>query len=305
MRGDANHQDVDPEHLQILSTCKHFAGYDIETNRSHNNITSHAGGVLSSSFQDMCAGGEGQVYNVFLQRRLYSCWCCECPLCYFSPHPCFEQPCIQWPIFTVPLVCSEWCSLMCQQQISKRPYSRPVGLGRIYRQRLRYAKACPSTERISNAYLSFSVSACLSVCLSVSHSLSPCLHVCLSVSHPLSPCLHVCLSVCLYLTPSFPPIPHFHCLLFLPLPIPPTSFPLPSFVPRLARWHEGAIGNIQTQHHYVNSPEDAVAVAVHGGTDLVRRAQPCTSLPCMSLQGSPPCQFRALFTPQHHRFVPR
>lgn len=39
MRGDANHQDVDPEHLQILSTCKHFAGYDIETNRSHNNVT--------------------------------------------------------------------------------------------------------------------------------------------------------------------------------------------------------------------------------------------------------------------------
>ena len=31
MYGDTNHVDVDPDHIQILSTCKHFLGYDIET----------------------------------------------------------------------------------------------------------------------------------------------------------------------------------------------------------------------------------------------------------------------------------
>jgi beta-D-xylosidase 4 len=36
--GDVNNVDVDPEHLQIISTCKHFAGYDIETGRSGNNV---------------------------------------------------------------------------------------------------------------------------------------------------------------------------------------------------------------------------------------------------------------------------
>ena len=30
--------DVDLEHLQIISTCKHFFGYDIETGRSGNNV---------------------------------------------------------------------------------------------------------------------------------------------------------------------------------------------------------------------------------------------------------------------------
>ena len=38
MHGDTNHVDVDTEHLQIISTCKHFAGYDIETGRSGNNV---------------------------------------------------------------------------------------------------------------------------------------------------------------------------------------------------------------------------------------------------------------------------
>lgn len=36
--GDTNHDDVDPEHLQIISTCKHFFGYDIETGRSGNDV---------------------------------------------------------------------------------------------------------------------------------------------------------------------------------------------------------------------------------------------------------------------------
>ena len=39
MHGDTNHVDVDPEHLQIISTCKHFAGYDIETGRSGAETT--------------------------------------------------------------------------------------------------------------------------------------------------------------------------------------------------------------------------------------------------------------------------
>jgi beta-D-xylosidase 4 len=38
MHGDTDHVDVDTEHLQIISTCKHFAGYDIETGRSGNNV---------------------------------------------------------------------------------------------------------------------------------------------------------------------------------------------------------------------------------------------------------------------------
>lgn len=38
MHGDTNNVDVDTEHLQIISTCKHFAGYDIETGRSGNNV---------------------------------------------------------------------------------------------------------------------------------------------------------------------------------------------------------------------------------------------------------------------------
>ena len=38
MYGDTNHVDVDPDHLQIISTCKHFAGYDIETGRSGNDV---------------------------------------------------------------------------------------------------------------------------------------------------------------------------------------------------------------------------------------------------------------------------
>ena len=28
--------DVDPDHLQILSTCKHFLGYDVESGRAGN-----------------------------------------------------------------------------------------------------------------------------------------------------------------------------------------------------------------------------------------------------------------------------
>ena len=39
MHGDTNHVDADPEHLQIISTCKHFAGYDIETGRSGAETT--------------------------------------------------------------------------------------------------------------------------------------------------------------------------------------------------------------------------------------------------------------------------
>lgn len=39
MYGDTQHGDVDPNHLQILSTCKHFAGYDIETGRSSNDVS--------------------------------------------------------------------------------------------------------------------------------------------------------------------------------------------------------------------------------------------------------------------------
>ena len=38
MYGDTNHVDVDPDHIQILSTCKHFLGYDIETGRAGNDV---------------------------------------------------------------------------------------------------------------------------------------------------------------------------------------------------------------------------------------------------------------------------
>jgi beta-glucosidase-like glycosyl hydrolase len=31
MHGEGGSGDIDPDHLQILSTCKHFLGYDIET----------------------------------------------------------------------------------------------------------------------------------------------------------------------------------------------------------------------------------------------------------------------------------
>ena len=51
-------------------------------------------------------------------------------------------------------------------------------------------------------HISFSVSACLPVCLSVSVSVSVCLSVCPSLSLPLSVCLSVCLSLSLSLSLS-------------------------------------------------------------------------------------------------------
>jgi beta-D-xylosidase 4 len=38
MHGDTDHVDVDPDHLQIISTCKHFAGCDTRLALSHGTM---------------------------------------------------------------------------------------------------------------------------------------------------------------------------------------------------------------------------------------------------------------------------